>query len=101
MTHNPHSSDEMSEHEKAHKIEMLRQMILQAEKTMQSAKAMLLQLEGKKKTGRKRKVDEDAEGNVVEGTFDGQIMIGTDGNNIPCLPTTLQNQNLSKEIYSN
>jgi hypothetical protein len=50
---------------------------------MQSAKAMLLQLEGKKKTGRKRKIDEDAEGNVVEGTFDGQIMIGTDGKQYP------------------
>jgi hypothetical protein len=62
---------------------MLRQMMLQAEKTMQSAKAMLLQLEGKKKTGRKRKVDEDAEGNVVEGTFDGQIMIATDGKQYP------------------
>jgi len=83
MTYNQQTSDEMSEQDKAHKIEMLRQMMLQAEKTMQSAKAMLLQLEGKKKTGRKRKVDEDAEGNVVEGTFDGQIMIGTDGKQYP------------------
>ena len=83
MTHNLQTSDEMNEQEKAHKIEMLRQMMLQAEKTMQSAKAMLLQLEGKKKTGRKRKVDEDAEGNVVEGTFDGQIMIATDGKQYP------------------
>lgn len=83
MTHNKQTSDEISENEKAHKIEMLRQMMLQAEKTMQSAKAMLLQLEGKKKTGRKRKVDEDAEGNVVEGTFDGQIMIGVDGKQYP------------------
>src|SRR5471030_2263459 len=83
MTHNPHSSDEMSEHEKAHKIEMLRQMMLNTEKTMQSAKAMLLQLEGKKKTGRKKKIDEDAEGNVIEGTFDGQIMIATDGKQYP------------------
>ncbi|MEI7891375.1 MAG: hypothetical protein WCI36_05420 [bacterium] len=83
MTYNQQTSDEMSEQDKTHKIEMLRQMMLQAEKTMQSAKAMLLQLEGKKKTGRKRKVDEDAEGNVVEGTFDGQIMIGTDGKQYP------------------
>ena len=83
MTNNQQTNEEMSDHEKAHKIEMLRQMMLQAEKTMQSAKAMLLQLEGKKKTGRKRKVDEDAEGTVVEGTFDGQIMIGTDGKQYP------------------
>lgn len=83
MTLNQHTSDEISENDKAHKIEMLRQMMLQAEKTMQSAKAMLLQLEGKKKTGRKRKVEDDGEGNVVEGTFDGQIMIGTDGKQYP------------------
>ena len=73
----------MSESEKAHKIEMLRQMMLNAEKTMQSAKAMLLQLEGKKKTGRKRKIEEETDGTVIEGTFDGQIMIGTDGKQYP------------------
>lgn len=83
MTTNSHEPEEFSEAEKAHKIEMLRQMMLQAEKTMQSAKAMLLQLEGKKKTGRKRKIDEDAEGTVVEGTFDGQIMHGIDGKQYP------------------
>jgi hypothetical protein len=83
MTLNQQTSEEMSENEKTHKIEMLRQMMLQAEKTMQSAKAMLLQLEGKKKTGRKRKMDDDTEGTVVEGTFDGQIMIGTDGKQYP------------------
>jgi hypothetical protein len=83
MTHNQQTNDSMSENEKAHKIEMLRQMMLNAEKTMQSAKAMLLQLEGKKKTGRKKKIDEDAEGNVIEGTFDGQIMIATDGKQYP------------------
>jgi hypothetical protein len=81
MTQN--QSDEFSDNEKAHKIETLRQMILNAERTMQSAKAMLLQLEGKKKTGRKRKIDEDADGTVIEGTFDGQIMIGTDGKQYP------------------
>lgn len=83
MTYNQHNESEMSESEKAHKIEMLRQMMLNAEKTMQSAKAMLLQLEGKKKTGRKRKVEEDEDGTVVEGTFDGQIMIGIDGKQYP------------------
>lgn len=76
-------TNELSENEKSHKIEMLRQMMLNAEKTMQSAKAMLLQLEGKKKTGRRKKIDEETEGNVVEGTFDGQIMIGTDGKQYP------------------
>jgi len=66
-----------------HKINSLREMISTAEKTIQGAKAMLLDLEGKKKVGRKRKLDDETEGNVVEGTFDGQIMIGTDGKQYP------------------
>jgi hypothetical protein len=66
----------------SHKIQSLREMINNAEKTIQSAKAMLLNLEGKKKTGRKRKAEE-TDGTVVEGTFDGQIMIGTDGKQYP------------------
>jgi hypothetical protein len=83
MTHNQQTNEPMSESEKSHKIELLRQMMLNAEKTMQSAKAMLLQLEGKKKTGRKKKIDEESEGNVIEGTFDGQIMLATDGKQYP------------------
>lgn len=70
--------------DRSHKIDSLRDMILNAEKTIQGAKAMLLQLEGKKKTGRKRKFDtEDADGEIVEGIFDGQIMIGNNGKQYP------------------
>ena len=66
------------------KINALREMIYNAEKTLQGAKAMLLQLEGKKKVGRKKKtVEEIEEGRVIEGTFDGQIMLGTDGKQYP------------------
>ena len=66
------------------KIQSLREMIYSAEKTLQGAKAMLLQLEGKKKVGRKKKLSEESEdGTVVEGTFDGQIMIGMDGKQYP------------------
>jgi hypothetical protein len=66
------------------KIQALREMIQSAEKTIQGAKAMLLQLEGKKKVGRKRKTMEDGEdGKIIEGTFDGQIMIGNDGKQYP------------------
>ncbi|MFA6047579.1 MAG: hypothetical protein WCV59_00555 [Parcubacteria group bacterium] len=66
------------------KVQALREMIYNAEKTLQGAKAMLLQLEGKKKVGRKRKSDGNEEdGKVIEGTFDGQIMIGTDGKQYP------------------
>jgi hypothetical protein len=67
------------------KIHSLREMIYNAEKTLQGAKAMLLQLEGKKKVGRHKKINDESEdgGRIVEGTFDGQIMIGTDGKQYP------------------
>lgn len=67
------------------KIQALRDMIYNAEKTLQGAKAMLLQLEGKKKVGRRKKTEEayDDEGRVIEGTFDGQIMIGNDSKQYP------------------
>ncbi len=67
------------------KIQSLREMIYSAEKTLQGAKTMLLQLEGKKKVGRKKKLNEGGteDGRVIEGSFDGQIMIGTDGKQYP------------------
>lgn len=73
----------MDEQQKEQKIQALREMIYNAEKTLSGAKSMLLQLEGKKKVGRKKKVEEDGDGRIVEGTFDGQIMIGTDGRQYP------------------
>jgi len=76
-------NENLSDAEKAQKIQSLREMIGNAEKTIQSAKAMLLQFEGKKKAGRKRKIDEDEEGSIVQGTFDGQIMMGSDGKQYP------------------
>lgn len=76
-----HQGGAPDERERVQKIQALREMVLNAEKTIQGAKAMLLQLEGKKKTGRPRKSDE--EGVVVQGTFDGQVMIGTDGKQYP------------------
>ncbi len=72
----------LSEEERAQKIQSLRDMITSAEQTIHSAKSLLLQLEGKKKAGRRRKTDDD-DGNVIQGTFDGQIMIGTDGKQYP------------------
>lgn len=77
------NEEQHNEIDKGHKIDALRDMINNAEKTIQSAKAMLLQLEGKKKTGRKKKVEINDEGTVIEGTFDGQIMLGTDGKQYP------------------
>jgi hypothetical protein len=76
--------EEQNAADQSMKIQALRDMVLSAEKTIQGAKAMLLQLEGKKKSGRPRKIDLDtAEGTVIEGTFDGQIMLGTDGKQYP------------------
>lgn len=81
----PETNESHSETEQLQKIQALRDMVLNAEKTIQSAKAMLLQLEGKKKTGRPRKLDahEEVGSSIVEGTFDGQIMLGTDGKQYP------------------
>ncbi len=68
----------------AEKIQKLREMIYNAEKTLQGAKSMLLQLEGNKRPIRKRRtVGEDEEGTIIEGTFDGQLMIGPDGKQYP------------------
>ena len=75
-------SDATSE-ERGQKIQSLREMIANAERTMQSAKAMLLQLEGKKRVGRPRKVEEIEDGTVVQGVFDGQVMQGSDGKQYP------------------
>lgn len=66
------------------KIQALREMIQNAERTIHGAKAMLLQIEGKKKTGRPRKYEADeGGGTVVQGTFDGQFMTGVDGKQYP------------------
>lgn len=80
----PQEEDPKDDAERAMKIQALRDMVGNAEKTIQSAKAMLLQLEGKKKSGRPRKMDMDgSEGTIIEGTFDGQLMTGTDGKQYP------------------
>lgn len=77
------SFEGLPEDQKAQKIQSLRDMITSAERTIHGAKAMLLQIEGKKKAGRKKKVEDTGDGHVVQGTFDGQVMIGTDGKQYP------------------
>lgn len=80
----PAEPELIDEADRSMKIQALRDMVLNAEKTIQGAKAMLLQLEGKKKSGRPRKSDlSAADGTVVEGIFDGQIMMGADGKQYP------------------
>lgn len=80
-----HSDDHLASpgQDNTPKIQALRDMIVNAERTIQSAKAMLLQLEGKKKTGRPKKHENPDDGTIIEGTFDGQIMMGTDGKQYP------------------
>ena len=68
--------------DQSQKIQSLREMINSAERTIQGAKAMLLQLEGKKKTGRPHKLNPE-DGTIIEGTFDGQIMFGSDSKQYP------------------
>lgn len=77
--------EEKKDNKTNEKIQSLREMIYTAEKTLQGAKAMLLQLEGKKKVGRKRKSLEESseDGKIIEGTFDGQVMLGTDSKQYP------------------
>lgn len=79
---NAHEEESKESVDQSQKIQSLREMINNAERTIQGAKAMLLQLEGKKKTGRPRKLD-DENGTVIEGTFDGQIMFGSDSKQYP------------------
>lgn len=83
-TVNTDVGNDRSVEENAAKIQALREMIQNAERTIHGAKAMLLQIEGKKKTGRPRKqTDGSEEGSVVQGAFDGQFMTGTDGKQYP------------------
>jgi len=80
---NKKDKKEVSREEQEQKVRSLRDMISSAEKTIQGAKAMLLQLEGKKKSGRRKKAESDGDGKIIQGTFDGQIMIGEDGKQYP------------------
>lgn len=82
-TETPQPETDAAGEDRGQKIQSLREMIANAERTMQSAKAMLLQLEGKKRVGRPRKVEEIEDGTVVQGTFDGQVMQGSDGKQYP------------------
>jgi len=81
-THGASGEETKESADQSQKIQSLREMINNAERTIQGAKAMLLQLEGKKKTGRPHKLNPE-DGTVIEGTFDGQIMFGSDSKQYP------------------
>ena len=68
------------------KIAAIREMITTAERTIQSARAMLAQIEGPSARKSRRPPTangSEEEGEVVEGVFDGQVMMGTDGKQYP------------------
>jgi hypothetical protein len=76
-------TSEKDKDQEIQKIAAIREMIAGAERTIASARAMLSQIEGvpMKKTPKISSSDE--EGEIVEGVFDGQVMMGTDGKQYP------------------
>jgi hypothetical protein len=76
-------TNEKDKGQELQKIAAIREMIANAERTIVSARAMLAQLEGKPLKKTAPRISDEAEGEVVEGVFDGQVMIGTDGKQYP------------------
>lgn len=76
-------NNEKNRDQELQKIAAIREMIANAERTIASARAMLAQIEGKPVKRSVPKVSGDEEGEIVEGVFDGQVMMGTDGKQYP------------------
>ncbi|MCX6766932.1 MAG: hypothetical protein NT170_04120 [Candidatus Moranbacteria bacterium] len=74
---------EIDKDQELQKIAAIREMIAGAERTIASARAMLSQIEGVSVKRAPKIVSSDEEGEIVEGVFDGQVMIGTDGKQYP------------------
>lgn len=68
---------------KQNKIILLRQMIENAERNITAAKQILLQLDG---DSARKSLKESEISQIVEGTFDGEKMIGLDGKTYPVPP---------------
>ena len=75
--------DPKTEKENQEKIESLRGIIEEAEKSLYSARAMLMRLGGGAPNTSKKTYGASPNGKIVEGIFDGQIMIGNDGKQYP------------------
>jgi len=70
--------------QKEEKIKSLQEMIAAAERTITSAKQMLAQLQaGEDKVSKPVFSSGSRDGQVIMGTFDGQVMIGEDGKQYP------------------
>jgi len=74
--------EERRDKQDAQRIILIKETIANAEKSLQAAKSLLAQLESKY-TPQKKTYGVAEGGKVVEGTFDGQIMIGMDGRQYP------------------
>ncbi|MEA2007381.1 MAG: hypothetical protein U9O20_04470 [Patescibacteria group bacterium] len=79
------NSSKKEERENSEKIQSLQEMIATAERTISSAKQMLIQIQTDKKSSPAGggNFSSDSEGQVMMGKFDGQIMIGEDGKQYP------------------
>jgi len=78
-------TSEKNKNQELQKIVAIREMIANAERTITSARAMLAQIEGpaRKTSHPKITAASEDEGEIIEGVFDGQVMIGTDGKQYP------------------
>jgi len=76
-------TSEKDKDQELQKIAAIREMIAGAERTIASARAMLSQIEGVPMKKAPKISSSDEEGEIVEGVFDGQVMIGTDGKQYP------------------
>ena len=66
-------------------IKRLRSLLTEAETNLSAAKELLTSIlgDGEAITAPASTISESPEGKVIEGVFDGQIMIGPDGKNYP------------------
>lgn len=74
--------EERREKQDAQRILLIKETIINAEKSLQTAKSLLAQLETKF-VPQKKTYGVAEGGKVVEGSFDGQVMIGMDGRQYP------------------
>jgi len=74
--------EERKDKQDAQRILLIKETIINAEKNLQTAKSLLAQLESKY-IPQKKTYGVAEGGKVIEGSFDGQLMIGTDGRQYP------------------
>ena len=78
------TEDKKISKEEQKKIESLKGVIDEAEKNIFALRSMLSRLEGKNKPAvQKRTYGATPDGKLIEGVFDGQVMIGHDGKQYP------------------